>query len=97
MAGDILKIVQVGLADGWHSIWEVGKPAFALLAIVLTPLFIIQNWRLSSGINAERAIIETHQARIRYLNDKLEALAHLDTEENSPEIKSHSSAEACQR
>ena len=60
------------IADGWHSIWEVGKPAFALLAIVGQPRFlIIQNWRLSSGINAERAIIETHQARIRYLNDKL--------------------------
>ena len=76
------------IADGWHSIWEVGKPAFALLAIVLAPFFILQNWRLSSAINAERAMIETHQARIRYLNDKLEALAHLDTKEISPEIKS---------
>jgi hypothetical protein len=76
------------LADGWHSIWELGKPAFALLAIMLAPLLILQNWRLSSGINAERATIESHQARIRYLNDKLEALAHLDTKEISPEIKS---------
>jgi len=77
------------IADGWHSTWEVSKPAFTLLAITLALFLILQHWRLSSVIDAERAMIETHQARIRYLNDKLEALTHLDTKETSrPEIKS---------
>jgi hypothetical protein len=79
----------LGIADRWHSIWEVSKPAFALLALPLAVFLIIQNWRFNSVIDAERAIVETQQARIRYLNDKLEALALLETEKISgPEIKS---------